>query len=214
MKKITWISMLLLFCSTPVLAGGLLTNTNQNVAFLRMLARGASIDIDGVYSNPAGLAFLPHNGLYLSLNGQSAYQTRLIDATFPLFPEEGHKRHYEGKASAPIIPSLQAAYKNGNWTFSGSFAIVGGGGKASFGTGLPMFDSMAMGMINPLLAPLGQATGQNVNDLYVMNSALDGKQYIYGVQLGVSYKFNDWLSGFVGGRMNYFTGGYEGFLSA
>ena len=48
------------------------TNTNQHVAFLRMLARGASIDIDGVYSNPAGLAFLPEDGLYLSLNGQSA----------------------------------------------------------------------------------------------------------------------------------------------
>lgn len=54
-----------------------------------MLARGASIDIDGVYSNPAGLAFLPGDGLYLSLNGQSAYQTRNIDMTFPLFRKTG-----------------------------------------------------------------------------------------------------------------------------
>jgi long-chain fatty acid transport protein len=209
----------LLTLSTPAIAGGLLTNTNQNVAFLRMLARGASIDIDGVYSNPAGLAFLPHNGLYLSLNGQSAYQTRLIDATSPLFPEEGHLRHYKGKASAPIIPSLQAAYKNGGWTFSGSFAVVGGGGKASFGTGLPMFDTMAMGMINgalsqhPALGPIITG-GTPATNFYTMSSALDGKQYIYGVQLGVTYKINDWLSAFAGGRMNYFTGGYEGFLNA
>jgi long-chain fatty acid transport protein len=199
------------------MAGGLLTNTNQNVAFLRMLARGASIDIDGVYSNPAGLAFLPHNGLYLSLNGQSAYQTRLIDATSTLFPEG--TRHYKGKASAPIIPSLQAAYKTGQWTFSGSFAVVGGGGKASFDTGLPMFDTMAMGMLNsalsqhPVLGPI-IAGGTPATNFYTMNSALDGKQYIYGVQLGITYKINPWLSAFVGGRMNYFTGGYEGFLTA
>lgn len=76
-----------------------------------MLARGASIDIDGVYSNPAGLAFLPEDGLYLSLNGQSAYQTRNIKATFPLFIEDGNTRYYKGKASAPFIPSFQGAYK-------------------------------------------------------------------------------------------------------
>ena len=39
-------------------AGGLLTNTNQNIAFLRNPARDAAIGIDGVYSNPAGVAFL------------------------------------------------------------------------------------------------------------------------------------------------------------
>src|SRR3712207_7008764 len=50
-------------------AGGLLTNTNQNVAFDRMLSREASIGIDGVYSNPAGVAFL-NDGFHLSLNWQ------------------------------------------------------------------------------------------------------------------------------------------------
>lgn len=125
----------MLIVSIPTFAGGILTNTNQHVSFLRMLARGASIDIDGVYSNPAGLAFLPEDGLYLSLNGQSAYQTRNIKATFPLFIEDGNTRYYKGKASAPFIPSFQGAYKKGDWTISGSFAVVGGGGKASFDDG-------------------------------------------------------------------------------
>ena len=116
MRKISLIGFVMLIVSIPTFAGGLLTNTNQHVAFLRMLARGASIDIDGVYSNPAGLAFLPGDGLYLSLNGQSAYQTRNIDMTFPLFPEDGHRRYYKGKASAPFIPSFQGAYKKGDWT--------------------------------------------------------------------------------------------------
>ena len=173
-----------------------------------MLARGASIDIDGVYSNPAGLSFLPEDGLYLSLNGQSAYQTRTIDATFPLFPEEGHRRYYEGKASAPFIPSFQGAYKKGAWTVSGSFAVVGGGGKASFDNGLPMFDSMVMSTISTA------TNGVVTPDMYTINSAMDGSQFIYGVQLGVSYRVNKWLGLFAGGRMNYFTGGYEGFLMA
>lgn len=194
--------------SIPTFAGGYLTNTNQHVSFLRMLARGASIDIDGVYSNPAGLSFLPEDGLYLSLNGQSAYQTRTIDATFPLFPEEGHRRYYEGKASAPFIPSFQGAYKKGAWTVSGSFAVVGGGGKASFDNGLPMFDSMVMSTISTA------TNGVVTPDMYTINSAMDGSQFIYGVQLGVSYRVNKWLGLFAGGRMNYFTGGYEGFLMA
>ena len=208
MRKISLIGFVMLIVSIPTFAGGLLTNTNQHVSFLRMLARGASIDIDGVYSNPAGLAFLPGDGLYLSLNGQSAYQTRNISTTFPLFPEEGNRRYYKGTASAPFIPSFQGAYKKGDWTISGSFAVVGGGGKASFDDGLGMFDSMIMGNIS-------QASGGHITpSMYSINSAMDGSQFIYGVQLGLSYKINDWLSVFAGGRMNYFSGGYEGFLDA
>ena len=208
MRKISLIGFVMLIVSIPTFAGGLLTNTNQHVSFLRMLARGASIDIDGVYSNPAGLAFLPGDGLYLSLNGQSAYQTRNISTTFPLFPEEGNRRYYKGTASAPFIPSFQGAYKKGDWTISGSFAVVGGGGKASFDDGLGMFDSMIMGNIS-------QASGGQITpSMYSINSAMDGSQFIYGVQLSLSYKINDWLSVFAGGRMNYFSGGYEGFLTA
>ena len=208
MRKISLIGLVMLIVSIPTFAGGLLTNTNQHVSFLRMLARGASIDIDGVYSNPAGLAFLPGDGLYLSLNGQSAYQTRNISTTFPLFPEEGNRRYYKGTASAPFIPSFQGAYKKGDWTISGSFAVVGGGGKASFDDGLGMFASMIMGNIS-------QASGGQITpSMYSINSAMDGSQFIYGVQLGLSYKINDWLCVFAGGRKNKFSGGYEGFLTA
>lgn len=78
-----------------------------------MIARGASIDVDGVYSNPAGLAFLPKDGLQVALTIQSAYQTRDIAATSPLWTMDGQTtvRNYEGKASAPVIPSIHAVYK-------------------------------------------------------------------------------------------------------
>ncbi len=211
MKKFLFISAATLCISFPTFAGDYLTNTNQNAAFLRMIARGASIDIDGVYSNPAGLSFLSHEGFYLSLTGQSAYQTREIDATFQLFQQAdgtNGSRLYKGTASAPFIPSFQGLYKKDNWVISASFAITGGGGKASFSNGLPMFDALAMGMIHQ------QTGGQVTPQMYDINTSMDGKQYIYGVQLGLSYKINDWLSVFAGGRMNYVKSGYEGYLKA
>lgn len=216
MKKNLLIGAASLIVSIPTFAGDYLTNTNQNAAFLRMIARGASIDVDGVYSNPAGLAFLPEDGFHLSLTGQSAYQTREILATSPLWTLDGNttERYYKGTASAPIIPSFHGAYKKDKWVISASFSITGGGGKASFDNGLPMFDVLAIGGIYTNAQLTGLVGKPVTPDMYEINSAMDGKQYIYGVQLGVSYRFNNWLSAFIGGRMNYVKSGYEGYLKA
>ena len=239
MRKISLIGFVMLIVSIPTFAGGLLTNTNQHAAFLRMLSRGATFEIDGALSNPAGLAFLPNDGFHIGLSIQSAFQTRNIDASFytyngiamnngapvivdgkpvPTKSDAPFNKYYKGKAAAPVIPSLFAAYKKGDWTISGFFAITGGGGKASFDDGLPMFDAAAMagifqGSIPGHLTPGVQSPLVTPN-MYDINSAMDGKQYIYSLQLGLTYKINDWLSAFAGGRMNYFTGGYKGFLNA
>ena len=202
MRKFSLISLMLLIVSTSTFAGGLLTNTNQHAAFLRMLSRGATTEIDGALSNPAGLAFLPTDGFHMSLSIQSAFQTRNIDASCEGL---GLNKYYEGKASAPVIPSLFAAYKMGDWTISGFFGITGGGGKASFDDGLPMFDAMVIGGLGAQKIP---------SNAYSLKSYMDGKQYIYSVQLGLTYKITEWLSAFAGGRMNYFTGGYQGALKA
>ena len=218
MRKNFLLGLAMLIVSIPTFAGGLLTNTNQHAAFLRMLSRGATTEIDGAYSNPAGLAFLPNDGFHAGLSIQSAFQTRNIDANFMRYTMDGatpsaepFAKYYEGKAAAPVIPSLFAAYKKGDWTISGFFAVTGGGGKASFDDGLPMFESLAMAGIFKETYDKGQPVSPNMLDI---NSAMDGKQYIYSVQLGLSYKINDWLSVFGGGRMNYFTGGYKGYLDA
>ena len=239
MRKISLIGFVMLIVSIPTFAGGLLTNTNQHAAFLRMLSRGATFEIDGALSNPAGLAFLPNDGFHMGLSVQSAFQTRNIDASFytyngiamnngspvmvdgkpvPTKSDNPFNKYYKGKAAAPVIPSVFAAYKKGDWTISGFFAITGGGGKASFDDGLPMFDAAAMagifqGSIPGHLTPGVQSPLVTPN-MYDINSAMDGKQYIYSLQLGLTYKINDWLSAFAGGRMNYFTGGYKGFLNA
>ena len=135
-------------------AGGLLTNTNQNIAFDRNMARDGAIGIDGVYSNPAGVAFLS-KGLHLSFNFQNVYQTRVVQSgiTVPTLKgtpyyqpfklnggNENGVKEFKGKASVPILPSFQAALNYDRWGFQVGFALNGGGGKATFNHGLGSFE--------------------------------------------------------------------------
>lgn len=65
-KKLACIAMAML-SQTAVFAGGLLTNTNQSFIFGRNFARDGVIAIDGVYSNPAGVAFWVRASISLSV---------------------------------------------------------------------------------------------------------------------------------------------------
>ena len=94
-------------------AGGILTNTNQSVLFLKNPARDAAIGLDGVYSNPAGVAFMPQ-GFHIAFNWQYAHQTRTVTSVSPVYmlgkKNNGNdKKIFEGVADAPCIPSLQFA---------------------------------------------------------------------------------------------------------
>ena len=192
------------FAASTALAGGLLTNTNQNIAFLRNPARGASTQIDAVYSNPAGTVFMP-DGLTLSFNVQSAYQTRKIKSTFAPFEGFGGSptKTFKGTAAAPFVPSLQAVYKRGRWAFMGSFAVTGGGGKATFNHGLPSFES--------LVAMLPVIGNQRLGTTkYSVDSYMKGRQMIYGIQLGAAYAISKHFSVSAGFRVNYVDNGYEG----
>lgn len=204
MKK-TLIALLLLSGSLMAQAGGLLTNTNQHISFVRMMARGASHEIDAVYTNPAGVAWMDE-GWTLSLNIQSAYQTRNVEASFPMFGTE--PKLYKGDAAAPVIPSLYATYRKDRWAIQGYLGIIGGGGKCSFDSGLPMFDSKVMAGL------MAQSGGTLTPDKYTINSAVKGRQYIFAGQLGFSYRFNDHFSGHAGMRMNYFNGNQKGYVEA
>ena len=207
MKKVILIS-LLAFVGTSVFAGGLLTNTNQSVHFLRNPALDATTGIDGVYANPAGLIFLT-DGLHFSLNNQSAYQTRTITSTFAPFAANNNgnaTKVFTGEASAPLIPSFQLAYKKDRYAISAAFAVTGGGGKAVFNNGLPSFEAPAS------MIPLSlKANGINTTT-YSVDQFMEGRQYIFGVQLNGTYKINDALSAAVGLRLNIVNNGYKGHL--
>ena len=180
-------------------AGGLLTNTNQHAAFLRNPARQGIIGIEGVYTNPAGVAFMPQ-GFHLGVTWQAAMQKRQLSVNNPLFMKNANNqsasRYYEGKATAPVIPSIQAAYViNDKWSVSANFAVAGGGGKCEFEQGLPMFEELVYSVFNTALS--NTPTGfQN----YSFNQSLTGEQYFYGLQLGATYKVTENFSVFGGVR--------------
>ena len=180
---------------TTVHAGGLMTNTNYHVAFDRMMARGASTEIDAAYSNPAGLVW-GYDGLQLSLDFQKPWQYRDI---------EWNGTTYEGKASAPIVPALFASYKKDRWAVSSMIGIVGSGGFVEYKQGVPMFNVL----MTSLLAGNGITP-----DTYTLDSEMKGKQYIYGGQLNFSYKLTDCLSAAAGLRANYYDGYYRGHVIA
>lgn len=204
-------------------AGGILTNTNQNIAFLRNPAQDAVIGIAGVYSNPAGVAFM-NNGFHLSLNIQNAHQTREITSTFAPFAY-GAKNYgnttktFKGEANAPIIPSIQAAYNKNDWSFQFNFAITGGGGKCVFDNGLSSFEGNIA-----LLPLLSQNLDVLTNELglgslglptvsqYDMDTYMRGRQYYYGFTLGAARKLNDHWSVYLGARLLYGNSNYYGYV--
>ena len=199
----------MLTVATTATAGGILTNTNQSIDFLRNPARDAAIGLDGVYSNPAGVAFLPE-GFHLGINWQYAHQTRTIQSTNPVFAL-GKKNNgattktFEGVADAPFIPSLQAAYNKDNWSVQFNFSVPGGGGACEFADGLGSFESV-VGSIANQLKPLG-ATG------YDMDGYMQGRQYYFGFQLGAAYKITKDLSVYGGLRVLYGTATYKAKIS-
>lgn len=78
-------------CTLTATAGGLLTNTNQNAHFLRQMSQEAIIDINGLYANPAGTAFL-NDGFHLNLNYVITQQSRDTRATFAPLQVRCHER--------------------------------------------------------------------------------------------------------------------------
>jgi len=217
--KLFCLSIVLLSGSTAF-AGGLLTNTNQSIAFNRNFAREGVIAIDGVYSNPAGVAFLD-KGWHLSLNIQNAYQTRTIESGITVPSLQGTPfyqpfqlnggnadgiKTFEGKASAPIIPSVQAALNYDKWGFQASFALVGGGGKCTFNNGLGSFER-TISMIPALLYSKGLTTD---TPGYSVSSYIKGQQYVFGFQFGATYKINEHMAVYGGFRFNYIWNKYKG----
>lgn len=196
----------LLLAATTATAGGILTNTNQSVSFLKNPARDAAIGLDGVYSNPAGVVFMPE-GFHLAFNWQYAHQTRTVKSKNPLFKmgmknEGNDTKTFEGVADAPFLPSVQAAYNKGNWSYQFNFSLPAGGGVCEFDKGLGSFES-AVGMIGQMLG----ANGYNVDGY------MRGRQYYFGFQLGAAYKINEHWSVYGGLRALYGNASYKARLS-
>ena len=220
--------------SLQAMAGGYVTNTNHNAAFLRNPAQEGKIDLNALYPNPAGIGFLP-TGWHLSFNAQSAYQNRDVQSNFgqnltsqglyTLGSVNGTRnpvgeKKFKGRAKAPVIPALDVAYVQDRWSAMFHFALGGGGGKCDFEDGLGSFESMAAMLPVALNATAsatasalaGAPTQVTVADGYSLNSWMKGRQYYYGFQLQGGYKVLPNLNVSAGLRAVYASCAYEGYV--
>ena len=188
------------FLTGSLFAGGLVTNTNQSATWVRMPSRNASTETDAVYYNPAGLMSMK-NGLHFSLNNQTVFQTRTVESSYQFL----NSGTYKGTVFAPVFPSIYAAFKMDKFAFSAAFLPIGGGGGATYKTGLPSFE-MSQSDLVPALAESMKATA------YKMDVYFKGSSVFFGYQGAVSYKINDWVSASVGARYVTAKNTYEGYL--
>lgn len=221
MKKLL-LSVVLLASLSSLFAGGLVTNTNQSALFTRFLCRDATLGIDAVYFNPAGLATF-EDGLYLSFNNQFINQTQSIGNNYS-FLTNAPNSEYTGIVKAPLFPSFYGAYKIGHFALSVGFNPIGGGGGAVFDDGLPSFETMVADLV-PLLssqiAVLDQgiiaATGgtdpgfRNITG-YTSDIFFEGSSIYFGYQANASYNVSDKLSVAIGARLVTAKNTYNGYI--
>jgi long-subunit fatty acid transport protein len=199
-KPITFL--LALIACQMVIAGGIITNTNQSAMYTRMQIRDATLGIDAVYFNPAGLTLLPNDGFYLSLNNQTLGQTRTVNTDY----EYLNQSEYIGKVSAPFFPGIYAAWKSGNMTVSAGFNPIGGGGGAAYDKGLPSFEYSPSDLVPGL-----QQSGMDARS-YRLNASFEGTSVFFGYQANFSYQINDFISVAIGGRFVTAKETYKGHL--
>ncbi len=204
MSKFLRVLPLLLMISVAF-GGGMVENTNQSAEFVRMMARGASTDLDAVFFNPAGLTKLD-NGMHLYLSSQTITQGRTVTgiATIPGLGLETMNREYEGTTFAPVFPNFYFAYKMDKLVFSAGFVPIGGGGSAEFADGLPSFEAPVSALV-PAMAAAG-VTGYN------FDIDFNGSSTYLGGQASVAYAINDMLSVSVGARFFSAGNSYKGHL--
>lgn len=199
MKRFNLIILTILLASGTIFAGGLVHNTNQSAAWSRMLSRAATLDIDAVYFNPAGLVKM-QDGFHISISSQSIWQDKPITSSFPFLNHD----KYDGKVTAPVFPSVYIAYKTGKFAFSFGFLPLGGGGSAEYNDGLPFMET-------PIAALVPTFGGMGVTG-YSLDMQFKGTSIYWGMQAGVSYEINKNISVFAGARYILAKNKYTGYM--
>lgn len=196
MKKIFFIS-LYICLHASLIAGGLVTNTNQSAMFTRFQCRDATIDIDAAYYNPAGLVHFS-DGFFLSLNNMSLGEAWIVESDYEYYSKQN--KQFNGRVLTPFYPSVYAVYKTGRFAFSGSVNIVSGSGNVKYDNGLPSFERQVANLVPDLTSNLDASITGDVED-YEIDAEFSMKSFFPGFQLNMAYMVNKYLSVATGIRM-------------
>jgi long-subunit fatty acid transport protein len=200
MKKITIFSACMMLASL-VFAGGVLTNTNQSVQYVRMLSRNASTGIDAVYFNPAGLTSMK-DGWHFGLSSQTIFQKKPVQSNFPLLNDG----YYEGLVNVPVFPTAFGVYKMDRLAISLGIGPNAGGGSAAYSRGLPSFE-IPLSKLPLLISSIGVPTSQ-----YDVDMNFEGSSVFWGIQVGAAYEISDFFSASLGVRVLPATNKYTGYI--
>jgi hypothetical protein len=204
MKKHLLLASVAMLLSATLIAGGIMTNSNQSAAYSRLLARNATLGIDGVYYNPAGLTKLS-NGFHLSLNNQTIFQTKDVVNNY-MYLHDTPSTKFTGNVKAPVFPGVYAVYKMDKLAFSFGFNPVGGGGGAKYDKGLPSFEMGIADLVPSLKTSAGVTQ-------YQADINFEGTSVYFGYQFGVSYEVNPCFSVFAGLRSVSAKNTYKGSIA-
>ena len=198
----------------PVLAGGLMTNTNQSAAFLRSVARGTTLDSDAVYYNPAGTVFMK-DGWHIGISDQMAYQTRSTTSTFAPFAMGANNnglgtKEFKGSVFSALIPSFHLTWKKNRWAVMFGVGVNGGGGTIKYPNGLASFERQ-FAAIPLAINQFGQNFGISANQ-YSMDMLLNGSSMTLAFNVGGAFRITDWLSVAAQVRVGYTSNGYTGHM--
>ena len=159
--------------------------------------RYATIEPDGAFYNPAGVAFGPEGGS-LSLDNQV---TMGVDG----FTQGG--RSVSKTQWAPICPALSVTYRRGDWALYFGSGLIGGGGTELKGQHPAFYENKPylISQVNDL-----QFGGGNVvQDARFDNTTLRATSFLAGAFTGVAYRVSDAVSLSLGGKLAYAWGGLE-----
>ena len=112
MRKFTLNLLILFLAASYSFAGGIVTNTNQSSAWVRLLVRDATTEIDAVYFNPAGLTKL-NDGFHFSISNQYITQEKDVLNSYSFLNERTLEKLTD-------LLLFRFAFKNES-SFSGSY---------------------------------------------------------------------------------------------
>ncbi len=204
MRKLSiWTTSLLLLGlgSSPASAA----NKCNSIEFLRTMSRSASIDVDAGFHNPAGTAFLEHEGLSFELANQFIFVTETIKDNGALL-EKFHPGKYEAEITSYLYPIAHLAYRRGPWAFFSGFYPITGGAGGRFDDGFPTVDG---GFLNMLEEQVGKGNVEEYSRKLVFNAV----EYQLAGSLGAAYRISDMFSVALGYRLSRKLMTFDGEMS-
>ncbi len=181
----------------PLSGSAIYQNDNQSAEHMRCMHRSHSTDVDAAYYNPAGLAFMKANGLYLYLGNQIIEQERNVtDATSNIvnYVGDGSPVTFKGRAYTYLYPVGYIIYKSEDMALYGHFGIVGAGASAEYDKGLPGFHTLILAHALPALGDI---------TTYDVNQEMKAYAVFIGASAGAAYRILDNVSVSLGGRYIY-----------